>query len=85
MLYGIPYTQNLKNNTNDFIYEIETDSQTHTESKLKVTKRERDGGRMNQEYRINRHKGLYNKQQGFTIQHRKRYSVSCNNLQWKTT
>ena len=62
MLYGIPYTQNLKNNTNEFIHEIETDSQTDTESKLKVTKGEKDSGRMNQEYWINRHKGLYRKQ-----------------------
>ena len=40
LIYG-----NLKNNKNEFIYEI--DSQRDTESELKATKGERDGGRMN--------------------------------------
>ena len=42
LIYG-----NLRNNKNEFIYEIETDSQRDTESELKATKGERDGGRMN--------------------------------------
>jgi len=39
ILYDITYTWNLKVSANEFIYKIETDSQT--ENKLKVSKGER--------------------------------------------
>ena len=41
-IYDIIYMWNLKNNTNELIYKTETDSQT--ENKVMVTKRERGGG-----------------------------------------
>ena len=43
----------LKNNTNESIYKTEIDSDM--ENKRMVTKGERDGGRMNWDYGINRY------------------------------
>ena len=51
---------NLKNNANEFICKTETDSQM--ENKRMVTKGEREGGGINQEYGMNRYTLLHIKQ-----------------------
>ena len=61
---------------------------TDVENKLMVTKVDSSGGggvgkEINQQFGINRYAHYYienTKQQGPTVEHRKLYSISCNNL-----
>ena len=52
---------NPKHNTNELIYQTETDSQMK-KTNLQLPKRRGDGGEINQEYKINIHTPLYIKQ-----------------------
>ena len=77
--YDITYMCNLKCNTNELIYETETDSDT--ENKLMVTKREGEGGRgklgiWDQQIQTTTYK--IDKQQGPTVQHSELYTIPCN-------
>ena len=53
---------NLKNNTNEFIYKTETDSQTQKTNLWLPKGKGWEGGGINQEYEINRYTPLYIKQ-----------------------
>ena len=55
--YDITYMWNLKYDTNEHIYETETDSQT--EHRPVVAKGEGGGGGVDWEFGISRHKALY--------------------------
>ena len=71
---------NLKNDTKERIYKVETDSQ-RTNSWLPKGKVRRDKSEVQNEQI---HTTLYKiDNQGPTEQHRELYSVSCNNLSWK--
>ena len=59
-----------KNNTNEYIYETEMDSQTQ-KTNLWLSKRKGKRRTINQVYGINRHKlHITDKQQGFATAHR---------------
>ena len=70
---------NLKHDTNECIYEIETDSQT--ENGLVVAKGEGEVGVWDQQMQTITHK--IDKPHGPTVQHREWYSVSCDKPEWK--
>ena len=55
--YDITYVWNLKYDTNESIYETETESQT--QNRLVVAKRVGGGGRMEWEVEVSRYKLLY--------------------------
>ena len=72
----IGYMWNLKeNDTKKLIYK--TNSQTQ-KTNLQLPKGNRRG--INQEYELSTTIYKIYKQQGFTVQHRELYSISCNNL-----
>ena len=73
--------QNLKNNTNESVYKSETDSQTQKANYGYQRGKKGWSGKLvvwDLQIQITIHK--IGKQQGFTVQHRELYSVSCNNL-----
>ena len=59
--YSITYMWNLKNNTNEFIYKTEIDSQKQ-KTNLWLPKEKGGGGGINQEFGINIYTLLYIKQ-----------------------
>ena len=61
MSYDITYMWNLKYDTNELIYEIETDSQTWKTNSW-LPKGKGGGGMVNSEFGISRYKVLYIKQ-----------------------
>ena len=75
------YMWNLKYDTNELIYETETDSETQ-KTNLWLPKGKGDGrdklGVWDQQIYTVVNK--IDKQQGPTVQHRELYSISCNNL-----
>ena len=77
--YDITYMQNLKYEANEFIYDIEIDSQTQ-KTNLWLPKWNGCGEGINQEFGINRYKLLYIKQikQGLIVQNRAVQSRSYN-------
>ena len=74
---------NKKNDTNEFIYKTETDSQTQ-KTNVQLPKEKVWQGRINQEFGSNIHALLYIKQQGPTVQHKSLYSIFDNNIQEKS-
>ena len=71
---------NLKYDTNELIYETETDPQTQTTGLWLPKGKEGEGGNKlgvwDQQIQTTIYK--INKQQGPTVQHRELYSISCN-------
>ena len=77
--YGITYMWNLKYDTNELIYERETDSQTQR-TDLWLPRARGPGGRDGVGvWGLQMQTIIYimDKQQGPTVQHRELYSISC--------
>ena len=73
---------NLKYNTNELIYETETDSQIQR-TDLWLPRAGGEDGLGGWGQQIQTIIYIMDKQQGPTVQHRELYSVSCNKPYWK--